>query len=125
MGSEPTFPLELSIAVGAPNPVDVQLLAVLLGQVGGQVRLADQSEGAVRALQPFLVFVRLLRRAVVAADVGVNPEGVFVRVESVALRAGDPIGRFQLVLVLEVRVVQVLDLRPGIDVRFFLCRLSQ
>ncbi len=93
--------------------------------MGGQVRLADQSEGAVRALQPFLVLVRLLRRAVVAADVGVDLEGVFVRVESVALRAGDPIGHFQLILVLEVRVVQVLDLRPGIDVRFFLCRLSK
>jgi len=122
VGSETTFTLELSIAVGAPNPVDVQLLAVLLGQVGGEVRLADQGEGAVRALQPFFVLVRLLRRAVVAADVGVNPEGVLVRVESVALRAGDPVGRFQLILVLEVRMIQVLNLRPGIDVRFFKCQ---
>ena len=114
---EAPFTLELPVAVWASDPVDVQLLAVLLGQVGRQVRLANQGEGTVGAFEAFLVLVRLLRRAVVAADVSVNFESVFVRVESFALRAGDPAGGFELILVLEMRVVQVLDLCPGVDLK--------
>ncbi len=60
--------------------------------MGGQVRLADEGEGAVRAFEAFLVLVGLLSGAVVAADVSVDAEGILVRIKPFTFRARDPLG---------------------------------
>jgi hypothetical protein len=60
--------------------------------VGGQVRLANEGEGAVRAFEAFLVLVGFLGGAVVTADVSVDAEGVLVWIEPFTFRARDPLG---------------------------------
>jgi hypothetical protein len=91
VGREPALSLKSFLTICAGNPVDVQLLSVLLSQMSRQVRLGNKGQGTVRAFETGLVLVSLFSVTGFAANVCVDVEGALVRIETMALGTHNPV----------------------------------